>query len=134
MTSVILLAVACSNPKSVEQFAPAGDAAEYSFTLDLRDTSVAYALSFYGRIDAGRDVLDTLTALPMTVCFTAPDSTRYGETVSIPIHRDDPLSASFSVPYRRGMKPVLPGQWQLTLTADHAPEGLHGVGIILSHD
>ena len=132
---LLFLAAACSNPKSVEPFVPAdGDAAEYSFTLDLSDTTLVWDLGFYGRIDGTREQLEGLDALPLDVRFTAPDGTQYGEQVRVPLHRDNPLSLSFDETYRRGMKPVLPGTWELTLTAPDAPEGLTGVGIILNHD
>ena len=131
----LFLAAACSNPKSVEPFVPAdGDEAEYSFTLDLSDTTLVWDLGFYGRIDGTREELEGLDVLPMTVYFTAPDGTQYGEKVQVPLHRDNPLSLSFDETYRRGMKPVQPGTWELTLTAPDAPEGLTGIGIILNHD
>ena len=132
---LLLLAVACSNPKSVETFVPTDEnEAAYRFTLDLSDTMLVWNLGFYGRIDGTREELEGLDALPLTVCFTAPDGTQYGEKVQVPLHRDTPLSLSFDETYRRGMKPVMPGAWELTLTAPDAPEGLTGVGIILNHD
>ena len=135
MTSVIVLCAACSNPKSVEPFVPADeDAAAYHFTLDLSDTTLVWSLGFYGRIDGTREELEGLDALPLDVLFTAPDGTEYGEQVLVPLHRDTPLSLSFDETYRRGMKPTLPGPWELTLTAPDAPEGLTGIGIILNHD
>ena len=132
----LALAVACSNPKSVESFAPAEkqEATAYSFSLDLSDTTLVWDLAFYGRIDGTREELEGFDALPLDVRFTAPDGSRYGEHVLVPLHRDSPLSLSFHETYRRGMKPVLPGQWELTLSAPDAPEGLRGVGIILNHD
>ena len=131
----LALFVACSNPKSVETFVPTDEnEAAYRFTLDLSDTTLVWDLGFYGRIDGTREELEGLDALPLTVCFTAPDGTQYGEKVQVPLHRDSPLSLSFDETYRRGMKPVMPGAWELTLTAPDAPEGLTGVGIILNHD
>lgn len=131
----LFLAVACSNPKSVEQFVPAeGDAAAYRFTLDLSDTTLVWDLGFYGRIDGTREQLEGLDVLPLDVRFTAPDGSQYGEHVQVPLHRDNPLSLSFDETYRRGMKPVQPGEWELTLSAPNAPEGLTGVGIILNHN
>ena len=132
---MLLLLASCSNPRSVETFAPTEEgSAAYRFELDLSDTSVFYDLSFYGRIDADRALLDSLQALPLEVVFNAPDNTLYGESVAVPLRRDHPLSASFSVPYRSHMRPVLPGTWLLTLTAPDGLEGLQGVGIILNHD
>lgn len=129
---LLLLAAACSNPRSSESFAPADDC---RFTLDLSDTTQTWDLSFYGRIDASRDELDALPSLPLEVRFIAPDGTVYGETVTVPLHRDGPLSASFSTPYRSRLAPAVPGIWELSLTAPDAPDGLHGVGIILeNHD
>ncbi|MDT3366012.1 MAG: hypothetical protein LIQ26_01850 [Bacteroidota bacterium] len=125
----------CSNPKSVEQFVPAEeDAAAYHFTLDLSDTTLVWDLGFYGRIDGTREQLEGLDVLPLDIRFTAPDGKQYGEHVQVPLHRDTPLSLNFDETYRRGMKPTLPGEWELTLTAPNAPEGLTGVGIILNHD
>lgn len=131
----LLLAASCSNPKSVEPFAPAEEeATAYRFTLDLSDTTLVWDLGFYGRIDGTREELEGLEVLPLQVLFTAPDGSTYGERVRVPLHRDTPLSLSFDETYRRSMKPVLPGEWELTLTAPDAPEGLTGVGIILNHD
>ena len=127
---LLLLCAACSNPRSQETFAPADDC---RFTLDLSDTTQFWDLSFYGRIDASREQLDALPSLLLHVRFTAPDGTVYGETVTVPLHRDDPLSASFSAPYRSHLVPTVPGIWELSLNAPDAPEGLHGVGIILEN-
>ena len=129
------VSVACSNPKSVETFVPTDEnETAYHFSLDLSDTTLVWDLGFYGRIDGTREELEGLDALPLDVRFTAPDGTQYGERVQVPLHRDNPLSLSFDETYRRGLKPVQPGTWELTLSAPDAPEGLTGVGIILNHD
>lgn len=131
----LLLAASCSNPKSVEPFVPANEeAATYRFTLDLSDTTRVWDLGFYGRIDGTREQLEGLDVLPLDVRFTAPDGSQYGEHVRVPLRPETPLSLIFDETYRRGMKPTQPGEWELTLTAPNAPEGLTGVGIILNHD
>lgn len=135
-SAALLTALAgCAEPRSLEQYLPAEQGrSAYSFPLDLSDTAATYALAFYGRIDTEREVLDTLASFPLEVCFTAPDSTRYGETVVVPLRREDPLTARFHIPYRSNLRPVIPGTWELRLKAPESLSGLQGFGIILSRN
>ena len=121
--SAALLLSACRQPASVETFIP-GDG-PYVFTLDMADTTVVYNLDFYTRIDvaSGQEIP---TEMPLLVQWKSPSDSLLREKVYLP------LSAEVYEPYRGGVSPVEAGVWTLTVYAPSAPEGLRGMGLVLT--
>ena len=121
--SAALLLSACRQPASVETFIP-GDG-PYVFTLDMADTTVVYNLDFYTRIDvaSGQEIP---AEMPLLVQWKSPSDSLLREKVYLP------LSAEVYEPYRGGVSPVEAGVWTLTVYAPSAPEGLRGMGLVLT--
>ena len=123
--SVLLLLSACREPASVETFLP-GEG-PYSFTLDMSDTTVVYNLDFYTRVDVpfGQEIP---SEMPLMIQWRSPSDSLFREKVYLP------LSADVYEPYRAGVSPVEAGVWTLTVYAPSAPEGLLGMGLVLTKE
>ncbi len=121
--SAALLLSACREPASVETFIP-GDG-PYEFVLDMADTTVGYNLDFFTRIDAasGQEIP---SEMPLLVQWKSPSDSLLREKVYLP------LAAEVYEPYRAGVSPVEAGLWTLTVYAPSAPEGLRGLGLVLT--
>ena len=121
--SAALLLSACREPASVETFIP-GDG-PYEFFLDMADTTVVYNLDFYTRIDvaSGQEIP---FEMPLLVQWKSPSDSLLREKVYLP------LAAEVYEPYRAGVSPVEAGLWTLTVYAPSAPEGLQGLGLVLT--
>ena len=131
----MVLLTAC-RPTSYEQFIRADQApeGEYVFALDLADSTAAYDLSFYTRIDpalmAAEEPSRTLE-LEISWKPAASDSVFLHEAVYIP-YGDKAGSVQL---YRSGVRPSPAGEWNLSVKPNEAPEGLRGIGIICKrHD
>ena len=121
--SAALLLSACREPASVETFIPGKG--PYEFTLDMADTTVVYNLDFYTRVDAlSGQAIPSETQL--VVRWTSPSDSLFTETVYLP------LAAQVYEPYRAGVSPVEAGIWKLKVSAPSAPEGLRGLGLVLT--
>ena len=121
--SALLLLSACREPASVENFIP-GEG-PYVFTMDMADTTVVYNLDLYTRIDAASE-REIPSEMPLLIQWTSPSDSLFREKVFLP------LAPQVYRPYRAGVVPREPGRWKLTVTAPSAPEGLRGMGLVLS--
>ncbi len=119
----LLLAAACSQPRSREQFIRSDGTGEYSFPLELADTLQAYDISFFTAIDGPLFRPDTLVSFPMQVVWRSPSGRYFSETVYYP-------ADSLRVRYRSGVVPSEAGEWTLSVTVSPEPEGFRGLGVI----
>ena len=138
----LLLAVACREPATSEVFIPAPG--PYTFTLDLSDSLASYDIALFTRIDAhGEAALDEL---PIIAVWTAPDYSSEDDVFSNPYYTFTevfylPLEASRSSyfsrqvwhRYRKGVRPGIYGDWQLSLSVPDTVNirGLRGLGVEL---
>ena len=132
-------AFSCARPDSVEQYVgieqrePNG---LYRYSLDLSDTLATYDITFYSRIDAGRQRMASVRDFPLMVTWTSPSGQRYRETVYFDV-RDEARGSSFYTsqyikPYRTGLVPVEGGVWDMTvhINAGNEIPGFRGLGVI----
>lgn len=95
---------------------------ENSDTLSLRDLSLA--------LRCGAPIGEP--TLGLTLEFTAPDSTRFTEHCSFPLHlQRKPVSAAATVviPYRRNVLLRKQGTYTVGIKPDHNLRGVEAVGI-----
>ena len=126
LLSLLLLAVSCREPVSVESFLR-GEG-PYVFTVDMTDSTAVYDLDLYTRIDAR----ECPAQIPLAIIWKAPSGPSFTETVYLPVGR---ATSSFShdayAPYRAGVVPSDWGIWTLTISVPSAPEGLCGMGLVV---
>ena len=131
--------VSCARPDSVEQYIgiehnePNG---LYRYSLDMSDSLATYDITFYSRIDAGRQRMASVKDFPLMVTWTSPSGQRYRETVYFGVH-DEAHGSSFYTSqykkvYRTGLKPVEYGVWDMTVHVNSGNEvsGFRGLGVI----
>ena len=116
---LLLLAVSCREPRSTERFVKGPG--PYVFVVDMSDTLSVYDLDLFTRVDG-----EVPPEIGLRVQWTAPSRATSRETVYLP------LSPEVYQPYRRGMRPPQPGEWTLTVTPVSAPEGLWGMGLVVT--
>ena len=63
---------------------------------------------------------------PYVFQWTSPSDSLFREKVFLP------LAPQVYLPYRAGVVPREPGEWKLTVTVPSAPEGLRGMGLVLT--
>lgn len=138
--AVFIAAVSCSAPASYESFVKVSGTdslGRYCFTLDMTDSLSGYDIYFYTRIDASDMKFGEMGDIPVEVLLVSPEGVEYGERVYIPKNaydHDRQSSRDYEVLYRKGAVPVVPGRWQLLLSADSAGvPGLRGMGVRLIH-
>ena len=134
---ILLLALValtgCREPMSVERFVK-GEG-PYTFFVDMSDTTAAYDFDLYTRVDAPMDSLRKLTALPLQVTWTSPSFHVFREEVYLPMNGPRSLfSRPVRAPYRAGVRPVEWGPWQVVVRVQDPPEGLCGMGLVVSRN
>lgn len=120
----VLLLTACCEPESRERFIRSDGTGEYSFEIELADTTSTYDLSFYTFIDKPLMQPDTLGSFPVQVLWKAPSGRYFSETVYYP-------ADSVRVSYRKGFVPSETGPWTIQLTVSPEPAGLRGMGLVV---
>ncbi len=127
---LLLCALSCSEPASVERFIRADEAVNgvYVFQLDMTDSLAFYDLSLYTSVDAPLlGAGPEKAALALEVSLYGP-GTALSETVYLPCG-DRKGSCRL---YRTGVRPSSPGIWNLSLRPVDPPSGLRGLGVICS--
>ena len=129
----LLLGVAltgCREPMSVEKFVR-GEG-PYTFFVDMIDSTASYDFDFYTRVDAPRDSLRKMQALPLQVTWTSPSFHVFREDVYLPMEGKTSLfSRQVRAPYRAGVRPEEWGPWQVVVKVQDPPEGLCGMGLVV---
>lgn len=134
--AVILGAVACTRPSSVEEFrkySQRDSLGRYCFVMDFSDSTAMFDVSFFTRIDCRPAVFRSMGDIPVEVLWTSPSGLNYGETVYIPRDshsRSTAFSKEYLSPYRKGLVPDEHGKWTLALTVPlERRSGLRGMGV-----
>ena len=130
---VLLLAFACREPSSVEQFIAAPG--PYEFQVEMTDTTVSYDFSFYTRLDGYPSELQAAHELPLRITWVSPSDSVFTENVFMPLKGQSTLfSRQVLQPYRTNVRPVQPGLWTLTVTVPYSGgrELLRGLGLTVS--
>ena len=129
---LFLWLTACSQPVSIEMFAPMGE----ELVLDMSDSLCTYDISFFTRADfpafsrrPGRDI-------PLEVFLTSPSGRTFSEQVYFPTAdpiRSTAFSDDYLAPWRTGCDPVEYGKWSLKIRIGDAEweSHLYGFGAIL---
>ena len=126
-----ILLTACREPMSVERFVK-GEG-PYTFFVDMSDSTSAYDFDLYTRVDAPVDTLKKLAALPLQVTWTSPTFHVFREDVYLPMDGKMSLfSKQVRAPYRAAIKPDEWGPWQLVVRVQNPPEGLCGMGLVVT--
>lgn len=123
-----LLTAACRQPHSYEQFVTmaSSQGGIYEFQLDLSDSLSVYDIWLYNRVESplGRRVAQK--RIPLSVVWTAPDSTCFVENVYM-------LAGGRRGErelYRSGIIPNVLGRYLLQIRPSEVPQGFDGIGII----
>ena len=130
---VLLLAVACREPFSVEQFIPAPG--PYTFQVDMTDTTSLYDFTFYTRLDGNPAELQAARELPLRITWTSPSHSAYTENVYMPLEgRSELFSRQVYQPYRTGVSPVEAGIWTMTVAIPYSDgrEVIRGLGLVVT--
>jgi hypothetical protein len=127
---MLLLFTGCREPMSVEKFVK-GEG-PYTFFVEMKDSTATYDFDFYTRVDAPRDSLAKVAALPLTVTWTSPTFHVFREEVLLPLDGEGTyFSRQVRSPYRAGVRPEEWGQWTLTVAVKEPLEGLRGMGLVV---
>ena len=127
LISLLLLTVACSQPSTVETFLRG--TGPFEFTLDMSDSTSVWDYSFYTRVDSQ----DAASELQLAVTWMSPLAESFTETVYLPLSAGTSFfSKEACVPYRTAVTPVDYGIWKLTIEVPEPPEGLRGLGLVMS--
>ena len=142
--AAILLVASCSQPATSEEFIPAPG--PYVFTLDLSDSLASYDVAIFTRIDSREEAMAETSQLPVTAVWTAPDHSMpenifgnqyftYTEKFYLPLEasRSSFFSRQVWHKYRKGLRPGIYGDWQLTLSIPDTVQirGFRGLGVEL---
>ena len=107
----------------------------YTFFVDMSDSTAAYDFDLYTRVDAPVDTLKKMAALPLQVTWTSPSFHVFREEVYLPMEGKMSLfSKQVRAPYRAGVQPNEWGQWQVVVRVQDPPEGLCGMGLVVSRN
>lgn len=137
---VLMMAVAsCSRPSSYEPFivrenAEYGDT--YNFNLDLSDSTVNYALSFYTRLERPAFGDFPLDSVSLDLRWISPsDSVILSDTTFIKVGQAVD-SSYYSKDYILDYKDVLnlpeKGVWRLKAKVLNDSEAIRGIGVIFT--
>ncbi|MBR4775835.1 MAG: hypothetical protein IK008_07035 [Bacteroidales bacterium] len=127
LISLLLLAIACSQPSSTETFLRGPG--PYEFALDLSDSTAVWDVSFYTRVDAP----DAPPEMGLCATWTSPSAESFTDTVYLPLSAGTSFfSQEACVPYRSGVSPAERGHWTLTVDVPEPPSGLRGLGLVMT--
>ena len=130
---ILILAVACQAPRSVEQFIAAPG--PYEFQVEMADTTVSYDFSFYTRLDGYPTELLAAQELPLRITWISPSDSTYSEIVYMPLKGESTLfSRQVLQPYRANVRPAESGLWTLSVAIPYSGgrELLRGLGLTVS--
>ncbi len=133
LTLSALLAIACREPLSTEQFMLGGG--PYVFSVDMTDSTATYDFDLFTRLDGDHDALATLKGTLLRAEWRSPSDSVFVEKVYLPLDgtRRSYYSRQVYVPYRAGMAPLQPGLWTLTFRQEDRLEmvPLRGLGLVV---
>ena len=107
----------------------------YTFFVEMSDSTASYDFDLYTRVDAPADSLRKLAVLPLQVTWTSPTFHVFREEVYLPMEGKMSLfSKQVRAPYRAGVRPEEWGPWQVVVRVQDPPEGLCGMGLVVSRN
>ena len=107
----------------------------YTFFVEMTDSTASYDFDLYTRVDAPVDSLRKIAALPLQVTWTSPTFHVFREEVYLPMEGKMSLfSKQVRAPYRAGVRPEEWGPWQVVVRVQDPPEGLCGMGLVVSRN
>lgn len=120
LASVLL--IACDRVSDVSEFVKAGDipGEEYSFLVDMSDSTASYDLSFYSRA-----VEESLASLPLRVTWVSPS----GEAAAETVYMAEVSREGSEESYRSGVVPSEYGEWTLRIRPLARKESIYGFGL-----
>ena len=128
-----LLAIACTEPLSTEQFVLGGG--PYVFTVDMADSTATYDFDLFTRLDGDHEDLATLKGTLLRAEWRSPSDSVFIEKVYLPLDgtRHSYYSRQVYVPYRAEMAPLQPGLWTLTFRQEDRMQmvPLRGLGLVV---
>lgn len=138
---VLLMAVAssCSRPSSYEPFivrenAEYGDT--YNFNLDVSDSTVSYALSFYTRLERQAFAAFPSDSVSLDLRWISPsDSVILSDTTFIRVSQavdSSYYSKDYVVGYTDALNLPERGVWRLKAKVLNDSEEIRGIGIIFT--
>lgn len=97
--------------------------------MDLSDSTAVWDISFYTRVDAA----DAPSEMELSATWTSPSAESLTETVYLPLSEGTSFfSREACVPYRTAVAPAERGLWTLTVTVPFPPDGLRGLGLVVT--
>jgi len=131
LTVLALLAIACAEPFTTEEFIPGGG--PFVFTVDLSDSTATYDLYIYTRLDGLPEELLPVEGAQMRAEWRSPSDSLFSQTFYLPLtgNRNSFFSRQVYEPFREGWQPAQPGIWTLTLRQEDRSQviPLRGLGL-----
>ena len=107
----------------------------YTFFVEMSDSTATYDFDLYSRVDAPADSLRKLAALPLQVTWMSPSLPGLREAGYLAMDGKMSLfSMQVRAPYRAGVRPEEWGPWQVVVRVQDPPEGLCGMGLVVSRN
>ena len=119
---LLLAAASCRRPASEEFFVRASErdgAGRYCFRMDFADSTVSYDVDLLVCMESDDAHFAGFRQMPLRVRWTAPSGQAYEDSLWVSRrHLSDSTyyDKNFWVEYRRDMRPVETGEWNLALT------------------
>ncbi len=129
---LFLWLTACSQPVTIEMYAPIGD----EMVLDMSDSLYTYDITFFTRADFPAFSRRPNCDIPLEVFLTSPSGRTFSEQVYFPTAepiRSTAFSDDYLAPWRTGCDPIEYGKWSLKIRIGDSEWGSHlyGFGAIL---
>ena len=129
----LLLAVACREPLSTEQFITGHG--PYVFSIDLSDTCARYDFDLYTALDGSREQIQALQGVLLRAEWRTPSDSLFAEKVYLPLTGDGRARTSRQIyeSYREGMVPAQAGLWTLTIRQEDRSQvvPMRGLGLVV---
>lgn len=141
--ALVLSVISCSGPASSECFVKNADCdayGRYIFDLDMSDSLHTFSIDLYSAFTCRDEVFAGFTGVPVNVLWESPEGSVYEENVILPasgVSNVSHFGKSFSASYRKGVRPVVNGEWKLYLSVPRdsvRKYGMTGMGIKISKE
>ena len=133
LCTLALLVAACQEPFSSESFVPGGG--PYEFVLDLTDSTAAYDLDLYSRLDGNPEELVPLQGTMLRAEWHSPSDSLFVEKVYLPLKGTcrSYYSRQIYQPYREDVRVVEPGIWTLVIRQEDRSQlvPFRGMGLVV---
>ena len=126
-----LLAIACQEPLSTEQYVLGGG--PYVFTVDMSDTTATYDFDLYTRLDGEPEDLIPLQGTLLRAEWRSPSDSLQTEKIYLKGQYNTYYSKQVYEPYRTGVRPAEAGIWTLSIRQEDRSQvvPLRGLGLVV---